>query len=268
MNTNLVKLVYFSATGTTKTVLENIAKGIGAEEVEHIDLTLPNVAEQPLPQFSDEIVIFGAPVYGGRLPSLAIERLRRCKAEKTPAVLVVVYGNREFEDALLELKNITIELGFKPFAGAAFIGEHSFASEDIPIANGRPDDKDCEIAQKFGKMIGTKNSTLKTVDTTIDLHVPGSFPYAAAGARPMVVSPVTVTENCTLCGTCATLCPTGAITLRDHVETQAKDCIRCCSCIKNCPEGARDLGYDEWKHIAHWLHENCSERKEPRLFTT
>ena len=99
-----VKLIYFSPTGTTRKVLESIAKGIGVEDVEHIDLTLPDGAQQTITCFSDELAIIGAPVYGGRLPVDAISRFKQLKASKTFAVVIVVYGNREFEDALLELK--------------------------------------------------------------------------------------------------------------------------------------------------------------------
>lgn len=122
MKINQVKLIYFSPTGTTQKVLESIAEGINVDDVEHIDLTLPEGAKQTIPSFSDELVIIGAPVYGGRLPVDVINRFKQLKANKTLAILIVVYGNREFEDALLELKNLAIELGFTPVAGGAFIG--------------------------------------------------------------------------------------------------------------------------------------------------
>ncbi len=101
-----VKLIYFSLTGTTQKVLESIAEGIAVEDVEHINLTLPEGTQQIIPFFSDELVIIGAPVYGGRLPVDVIKRFKQLKASKTLAILIVLYGNREFEDALLELNNL------------------------------------------------------------------------------------------------------------------------------------------------------------------
>lgn len=71
MEIKKVKLIYFSATGTTRKVLESIAEGIAVEDVEHINLTLPGGVQQSPPPFSDELVIIGAPVYGGRLPVLS-----------------------------------------------------------------------------------------------------------------------------------------------------------------------------------------------------
>jgi len=239
MDINKVNLIYFSPTGTTRTVLESIAKGVAVKDVEHINLTLPEGGRQTIPLFSDELVIIGAPVYGGRLPVDAIERLKQLKAGNTPVVLIVLYGNREFEDALLELKYLTLKLGFNPIAAGAFIGEHSFASEDVPIANGRPDSQDVQMAMEFGVKIRDKVAALTLADAQTGFEIPGNFPYEAGGARPMAVSPVTKEEICTLCGTCAEVCPTAAISVNGAVATEIELCIRCCACIKNCPESAR-----------------------------
>lgn len=65
----------------------------------------------------------------------------------------VMYGNREYEDALLELNNIVVEAGFQPVAGGAFIDEHSFENDSTPIAKGRPDIKDLQKATEFGRTI-------------------------------------------------------------------------------------------------------------------
>lgn len=265
MDVTQLELIYFSPTGTTRKVLESIAKGIAAQNVGHNDLTLPEGARQTIPPFSDELVIIGAPVYGGRLPVEAIRRFRQLKASNTLAILTVVYGNREFEDALLELKNLAIELGFKPLAGGAFIGEHSFATKDVPIANGRPDRQDVQKAIDFGASIKDKVAALHSPDAKMDLEIPGRFPYEG-GVRSMAASPVTKVDTCTLCGTCAGVCPTAAISMNGSMATITERCIRCCACIKNCPTGARVWEDSKMKNIASWLNENCAARKEPQIF--
>jgi len=266
MNSNQLKLIYFSATGTTQKVLESIAHGLGITEVEHVNLTLPGSLRQTPSAFNDELVIIGAPVYGGRLPVDAVNRLKQLQGHDTPAILIVVYGNREFEDALLELKNLAIELGFQPVAAAAFIGEHSFATKDTPIANGRPDELDVQKAIDFGMKIKEKIPPLQSTDKFPKVEVPGVFPYNAPGARPMKVSPVTLEDKCVVCGTCASVCPTEAITVDASVTTLTERCIRCCACIKSCPSNARSMEDPEWKYIANWLKENCHERKEPQFY--
>ncbi|RJQ79799.1 MAG: 4Fe-4S dicluster domain-containing protein [Desulfobacteraceae bacterium] len=265
MEVKKVTLIYFSPTGTTRKVLESISEGITDEDVEHINLTLPESAKQTIPPFSGELVIIGAPVYGGRLPVDAIKRFRKIKASNTLSVLIVVYGNREFEDALLELKNLAIEIGFNPLAGGAFIGEHSFATKDLPIANGRPDSLDAKKARDFGAKIKDKIRALPSPDAQAGLEIPGRFPYEG-GPRAMAASPVTKKDTCTVCGTCASVCPTAAISINGSVATKIERCIRCCACIKNCPTGARLWEDQRMKNIANWLNENCSTRKEPQIF--
>ncbi len=265
MEINQVKLIYFSPTGTTQKVLESIAKGIAGASVEHINLTLPDNARQVFPPCADDLVILGAPVYGGRLPAEAINRLKRIQADNTLAVVVVVYGNREFEDSLLELKNLAIDLGFVPVAGGAFIGEHSFATADAPIAIGRPDNLDVQKAMDFGARIKEKIASLQPTGDQRDLKIPGRFPYESS-PRSMSVAPVTTEDTCTLCGTCATVCPTAAISIDGRVATEVGACIRCCACVKHCPTGARVWENEMMKTITTWLKDNCSARKEPQMF--
>lgn len=265
MEINKVKLIYFSPTGTTLKILESIAKGMSVKDVVNIDMTFPNESHQEMQTFSDELTIIGAPVYGGRLPIEAIRRFRHLKSDKTPAIIIVVYGNREFEDGLLELKNLAIEIGFCPVAGGAFIGEHSFATKAIPIANGRPDNHDIKKAMDFGAKIMQKVKELESSYSLKNLEIPGRFPYESA-VRAMTVSPVTLVDKCTLCGICAEVCPTNAITVNERVETKTELCIRCSACIKKCPEDARFWEDAMMKTITNWLHENCTARKEPQIF--
>jgi len=266
MEVKQVKLIYFSPTGTTRKVLENIAKGISVEDIEHINLTLPEGAQQAIPPFSDELVIIGAPVYGGRLPVDVVDRFKKLEASKTLAILIVVYGNREFEDALLELKNLAVESGFIPVAGGAFIGEHSFSTNDVPIAYGRPNSQDVQEAIDFGANVKDKVTALRSPDDQIDLKIPGRFPYVAGGARPMPVSPVTREDKCTNCGICASVCPAGAISINGSVETKIEQCIHCCACIKYCPTSARVIEDSTWKQRADLLSKYFRYPKEPRIF--
>jgi ferredoxin len=265
MEVTQVRLVYFSPTGTTRKVLESIASGIAADDVAPFDLTLPEGAQHTIPPFSGELVLIGAPVYGGRLPMDAVKRFKRLQGNQTLAIPVVVYGNRAFEDALLELKDLAIALGFVPVAGGAFIGEHSFATADVPIANGRPDSQDVQKAVAFGAKIRAKITALPSPEAQSDLKIPGRFPYEG-GARSMAAAPVTKEDLCTVCGTCADVCPTAAISIDSSVATDVELCIRCCACIKNCPTCARVWENDKMKEITAWLNNNCRARKEPQIF--
>ncbi|MBM9616663.1 4Fe-4S binding protein [Desulfobulbus rhabdoformis] len=265
MEIQKVRLITFSPTGTTGKIIKSIAEGIAAPQIEHMNLTLPQPEPQESGFSSDELALIGAPVYGGRLPLDAIKRFQQLQAKKTPALLVVVYGNRAFEDALLELKELALSLGFLPIAGAAFIGEHSFATREVPIANGRPDEQDTQQAIHLGRKVREKINALQSWEEVKDLPLPGNHPYKERHA--LNLAPVTKESACTLCGTCATLCPTGAISIEETaVSTKTEACILCCACIKGCPEQARIWETSTVPDIANKLNANCSERKEPEFF--
>jgi ferredoxin len=265
MKINTIKLVYFSPTGTTKSILEGIAQGLQAKRTEHLDLTLPDANTRALAEMHDELVIVGAPVYGGRLPPDAAKRLRRLKGDDTPAVVVVVYGNREYEDALLELSDLVTESGFAPVAGGAFIGEHSFDSEAMPIATGRPDERDLKKAEEFGRAIRQKIAGIDTLDGMVPLKVPGDFPYKEWHKWPGV-SPTTQENVCIQCEACIAACPTAAITMNGTLKTNTDICIVCCACVKACPTGARVADHPRINKSREWLSTNCRQRKEPETF--
>jgi ferredoxin len=212
-----------------------------------------------------ELALIGAPVYAGRIPPDAVRRLRRLRAKDTPAAVVVVYGNRAYEDALIELRDLALEAGFVPVAGGAFIGEHSFSTEVMPIAHGRPDAQDLIEAAAFGRQIRAKLAGLYALDDLPLLHVPGNVPYQDRGG-PAQISPETQGALCPLCGTCATVCPTAAIALDDAVETDPEACILCCACVKNCPTGARVLTDPRVVKLGRWLYADYRERKAPETY--
>ena len=132
-----IHLVYFSATYTTRKVLRGIAHTIEGNIVEH-DVTdaLPfgNITIG-----ADSLLIIGAPVYAGRLPRRAAEAFKMLRGSSTPAIAVCVYGNRDYDDALVELQDIIEERGFKTVAAGAFIGRHCIFPT---VAGGRHDDAD------------------------------------------------------------------------------------------------------------------------------
>jgi ferredoxin len=267
MNFNTVKLAYFSPTKTTQTILADIAAGTGIAAVEHLDLTTPGAETKDVAEMGDELVVLGVPVYEGRVAATAIQRLRRLKANNTPAVVIVVYGNRDFEDALIELHDIAVELGFVPVAGGAFVGEHSLATETRPMANGRPDERDMAIAKEFGAKIRDKMKTMGSVNDMTQIKIPGNIPYIDRDRSTLADrSASTKEEICTLCGTCASCCPVAAITVDNVVSTDNMACTLCCACVKNCPTGARVVADPTINKIANWVSKNFQARREPEIF--
>ena len=118
-----LQLLYFSPTGTTRNIIAAVSAGFSAEQITHFDLTL--TGEQAEVVFLDGVALIAIPVYAGRVPEVCLQRLSGFSARGIPAVLIALYGNREYEDALVELRDVATTAGFSVSAAGAFDGEHS-----------------------------------------------------------------------------------------------------------------------------------------------
>lgn len=258
MEISKVYSVFFSATFSTRKIIREIVKQLGYDSIEY-DIT-DNAPEETLQLRFDELLVVGVPVYSGRVPEMAIERLNRIKGSNTPAVIVCVYGNRDFDDALIELKDIVRANGFIPLSGAAVIAQHSMLPQ---IAENRPDEKDMLLIDDFAAKVKDIIVSLASVDASLNLYVKGNEPYRQRQNIPIHPS---ANNLCNKCGTCARLCPTGAISSESPQKTDKNKCISCGRCIMVCPKKARNFRGLLYK-LASWkFKKTFSARKEPSFF--
>lgn len=265
MQIQSVKPVFFSPTGTSESVVRAIARGVGVAESAPVDLTRPEVREQALRTAPDELLVIGVPVYMGRIPELLGKWLAALEADGTPAVCVAVYGNRAFEDALVELKNAVTERGCVAVACAAYIGEHSFSHPDLPTAQGRPDADDLAHAEAFGRKVRERLDSVSDVSGLPEVAVPGDYP-SEKNTKLWDVDFIAVDDSCVQCGHCAEVCPVGAIDPEDSRSIDVETCITCCACIKQCPQAARSMKEGPVMEARKRLNNLFSEPRQPELF--
>ena len=265
MELKLLKLAYFSPTGTTKAIIQGVARGINLNNVELIDVTKPNLRAHQLNTSKNDLLVVAVPVYIGRVPALLCEWLCAIKAEKTPVVCIVVYGNRAYDDALLELKDILMKRGCIPIACAAFIGEHSYSNRETPIAEARPDASDLIHAELFGRKVNEILHSVPSFEYISDINIPGYYPYRG-DSRIWSIDFIAVNNECTQCGICAESCPVSAIDSKNSNLIDKEKCITCCACIKNCPQNARTMKTGPVKDAAMRLNKLYKERNEPEFF--
>ena len=272
MEIKTVWSVWFSATGTTKKVVsrtaELIAQDLGVP-CREFSFNLPASREAELAFGPDDLVVFGLPVYAGRVPNLLLPYVRdQVKGNGALAVPVVLYGNRNFDDGLMELRNVLRDNGFHPVAAGAFVGEHAFSKI---LGAGRPDGEDMALAEELAHRAADKVKAL-TVPPAQAVEVEGCDPirpYYTPRDRHgepikdfLKAKPVTDPNKCVKCGLCARLCPMGSIDPNDVSSVTGK-CIKCCACVKNCPTGAKYFDHEGYLYHQHELEEQYAGRRAP-----
>lgn len=277
MKFNKIWAVYFSPCGSTKRVTEGIAKSMSQRlnlPVEVFDYTLPMKRDKTYAFSSTDLVIWGSPVYAGRVPNKLLPFVENNFAGNGAlSVPVTVFGNRNFDDALFELQDILNKNGFSVVAGAGIAARHVFSDG---IAKGRPDDKDMKQIDAFIEtLIETLTESLCDENKEIQpVLIQGKnkpikyyTPTGIDGERTHFLKavPITVESRCVRCGICASKCPMGSINKEDPAEITGI-CIKCHACVHSCVEGAKV--FEDPAFISHkkMLEKNHKGRSENTFF--
>ncbi len=227
---------FFTGAGTTRTVTERFAAAIEAAGIaaRAVDIT---PAGSDVPSFGpDDLAVFAAPSYGGRVPAPALAQFARCEGHDTPAVLIVSFGNRAVDDTFLELADTVRAHGFIPIALGAFVAHHSLM---VDVAQGRPDEVDLAAIDAFARATADKLAAAATVRDAELTDIPGNRSYRDFHGVPFRAR--ADASLCTSCGTCARQCPAGAIDPENPSVTDTNACITCMRCITVCPANVRSL---------------------------
>ena len=264
--------IVFSPTGGTQRVSDYLCRGMGIECI-MTDLCV-KAAEIQLPNIDKEdMAVIAMPVFAGRVPALAVERLRLINSNGAKCVVVAVYGNRAYDDALLEMKDVATEIGFRVIAAVAAVAEHSIIRK---YGKGRPDADDEQTLRQFGVDIMKKAEMKdflmlsdcllrkdKVEDNNYPMpHVTGNRPYKQAGKVPQPKG----RRGCNRCGICAKQCPAEAIPLNDPKKVDTTKCISCMKCVSVCPTRSRRIGIMMTLLATQALKKVCATRKENELF--
>lgn len=246
--------LFFSATYTTQRCVEAIAESMNMPVSRMI-----NLADHSSMEYVDfreeDVLIVGVPVYGGRIPEMASKALGQLNGFGASAVGVVVYGNRDYDDALLELTDILKNAGFRLLGAGAFIGQHSIFPK---VGSGRPDGVDLEKLAEFGAECKARLS--KGGEYGV-IQVKGKSPYKKYSGVPL--HPECDASKCKSCGICVKMCPVGAISAENPEKTDIIKCISCGRCIYVCSQNARMYSGLKYSLANKMFVAGFSKRKEP-----
>lgn len=243
----------FSPTGSSLKIARRFSKHFENSDI--IDLT---TGKKSLDIKSDEVIaVFAFPVYAGRIPRIFLERLEDIQGNGNKAVIIAVYGNRHYDDAIIEMYDFLKERGFITIGASAFVAEHTYTSN---IAGGRPNDTDLEVVDTFAENVKS------IVSENNSPEIPGNRPYReGVGISTWAPYP---SDKCISCGVCSMVCPVGIIEQNGELPRERiANCLHCMACVKRCPINVR-IADDEalYKLRAH-LEENFAKpEKEPEIF--
>lgn len=248
--------IIFSPTGGTQKISEMFAEAFLGEKTV-CDLTDRTADFGAFDLNAEDICIVSVPSYGGRVPQIAAERLRQLTGNGAAAVLLVVYGNRAYDDTLVELYDILTERGFRYAAGVAAVAEHSIVRQ---FAAGRPNEADGRTLADFALKIRENIARGSFADGK---KLPGNRPYKKYGVRSMKIE---TADACSRCGICAEKCPVGAIEVQNPSETDAAACIGCMRCVSVCPNHARAVSSEMLSGLSQKLAAVCADEKPYELY--
>lgn len=247
--------ITFSPTGGTKKAADILIADFEGNKKE-ISL-LPKNQDYAISFTENDICVIAVPSFGGVVEKTVLTRIKMLKGNGAAAVILCTYGNRAYEDTLIQLKDTVIEAGFVPTAAAAVVSEHSIMRQ---FATGRPDAQDTAEIAEAGQKIWKK---LQSTERFQVAEVPGNRPYKVHAKIPYTPG---VYGSCIKCGTCALECPTGAISIEDPAQVDLDTCITCMRCISVCPEKGRMLPQDILAGFAAKMAPVFAGRKKNELF--
>lgn len=275
----------FSPTGGTEHIVSLLAEEMGKclkLPVHKISFTLPDERKKSCTFTEEDLLILGTPVYAGRIPNKILPDVDRSfEGNGTLAVAVSVFGNRNYDDGLMELALLLENHGFCVAAAAAAAARHAFSDD---IGAGRPDKQDEEELRVFArraaekikefsgkeKIVSGNKSSCGVSALQITGHNPvGPYytPLRADGqpAKFLKAKPVTDENLCNRCGTCAQVCPMGSISREDPSVVNGI-CIKCQACIRACPTQAKHFEDEDFLSHVEMLREHYTRRAANAFF--
>lgn len=250
--------IYFSAKGTTKLCADHIADRLSLKTESYNWLSEP--CKEPVDFSREDVLLFTMPVYSGFIPKACAQTAKLLRGDQTPAIIAAVYGNRHYDNALLQMKDILDEQGFFVIAAGAFPAEHSVFPS---VAHGRPDEQDkkamADFAQSCARLLESDRHEITGA------AVPGLPGYDPESVKPLPFKPYG-NEKCVRCGKCVKVCPQKAIRTETPQDTDQTLCINCGACIRVCPTKARNYHSKAYETVRQEFESLCAGYREPEMY--
>ena len=234
-------VLYFSGTGNSRYVAEQIARAAG-DQLVSMNVRIKNRDVSPIQ--SGERVVFSVPTYAWRIPRIVRQWILDTEFIGAKQAWFVMTCGDEIGNAAKFTKELCQIKQFSYMGtGQIVMPENYIAMFAVPkpttsqkiILNAQP-----EIARIIGLIAEGK-------------AIPDVKPNVVDRVKSSIVNPIyykmfvnadafAAHDRCTGCGTCAQLCPLNNIEITDGKPVWGKNCTHCMACISYCPVEAIEYG--------------------------
>ncbi len=234
-------ILYFSGTGNSKYVAEQIAK-ITTDEIVSINDKLQNNDKSDI--LVDDRLIFVVPTYAWRIPRVVREWILKTNFKGAKNTWFVMTCGSEIGNAEKYNKKLCNKKGFTYMGSTGVVmPENYIAMFDSP--------KDDEIK----KIILQADAEIKNITEVLVQNKPFPTPRnnlqdkVMSGPVNMLFYPMFVKakgfyadSKCINCGKCVKVCPLNNIEIKNNKPVWNNNCTHCMACISYCPTNAIEYG--------------------------
>ncbi len=229
---------YFSGTGNSKWVAEEIAKGISDRTVDIAQYIKDGNDNYNVEK--NEKIGFVFPVYSWTVPKIVLDFVKKVMVTSDTFTFGVITCGENIGDAMKQLKSLI------PLSS-----EYSIVMPNNYILLGMDVDSDEIVELKIKTAKITIKAMVKEINENrkVSEIEKGSLAFLktklvgyffnkyALDARPFFAE-----SSCNSCGLCEKTCPTSNIILEDGKPRWGDKCIQCLACINRCPQVAIQYG--------------------------
>lgn len=236
-----ILILYFSATGNTAKMAKVLEKKFAEAggKVTMANITSYKNRQEKIDLSPYEAVVFGAPVHSRRAPRVMREWLRTLDGQDKKCSMFFTYGGFGVHPTHYSTRQILEEQHFRVVSSAEFLGAHTFNLGGWKAVEGRPDERDFDVAKEYVERTYTRfiNEDENLLGELEKTEHPEEFLDSIESKRFKVLTqlPSRKGQECGMCLVCEELCPAGAIKAESG-EAEKGRCIACLACAANCPE--------------------------------
>lgn len=258
--------LYFSPAGSTQKIVRQICESLSLRlNIPYVmqSYTTPLQRQEFAPIQTGDFVVWGTPVYAGRVPNKTLSFVNSAlQGEDNPLLAVAVYGGRHYDDCLAEMAQIATKGNFRVVGAAAMVSRHVFSKT---LGAGRPNDADFRALEDFCNHIDI-TQTVKVPGMEKELVYYTPLKEDKKPARFLKATPRLVESRCVVCRKCVRYCSMGSIQMGEIFPQIVGTCIKCMACVTYCPEKAWLFDDEDFLSHIRMIEQNCAGKDPGNVF--